>query len=120
MALGRVADEAPARDAGGLTRLYVDRVFTLRGIGIVVVGVVVATARDGSSRFRSGLGIDALVERWVPEGRTTEGLVIGWVVAVFVVAGSLWLTPAPFPLLPWVRPWPISPRAPRREPPRWR
>jgi serine/threonine-protein kinase len=71
---------------------------TLRGIGIVVVGVVVATARDGSSRFRSGLGIDALVERWVPDGRTTEAMAIGWVVAVFVVAGSLWLTPAPFPL----------------------
>lgn len=71
---------------------------TLRGIGILAVGVVVATAREGSSRFRSGLGIDALVERWVPEGRTTEAVAIGWVLAVFVVAGSLWLTPAPFPL----------------------
>ncbi|MBX3285614.1 MAG: protein kinase [Actinobacteria bacterium] len=70
----------------------------LRVVGAIVVGVVVATARDGSSRFRSGLGIDALVERWVPHGRTTEAVAVGWVVAVFVVAGSLWLTPAPFPL----------------------
>jgi hypothetical protein len=77
-------------------RLVLD--VALRIIGIVAVGVVVATARHGSPRFRSGLGIDALVERWVPGGRTTEALAIGWVVAVFVVAGSLWLTPAPFPL----------------------
>ena len=39
-ALARVADEAPARDASGPARLYVDRVFTLRGIGTVVTGTL--------------------------------------------------------------------------------
>ena len=34
------ADAAPARDAGGPARLYVDRVFTLRGIGTVVTGTL--------------------------------------------------------------------------------
>jgi selenocysteine-specific elongation factor len=35
-----VADEATARDASGPARLYVDRVFTLRGIGTVVTGTL--------------------------------------------------------------------------------
>ncbi len=71
---------------------------TLRAIGLLVVGVTVATARDGSGRFRTGLGLDHLVARWVPEGRTTERLVVLWMVATFVVAGAVWLTPDPFPL----------------------
>lgn len=70
----------------------------LRAIGLLVVGVIVVTARDGSGRFRTALGIDALVARWVPDGRTTERIVILWIVATFVVAGALWLTPDPFPL----------------------
>lgn len=70
----------------------------LRAIGLGVVGATLLTARDGSGRFRTGLGVDDIVARWVPDGRTTERLVIFWIVATFVVAGSLWLTPDPFPL----------------------
>jgi hypothetical protein len=70
----------------------------LRGVGLFVVGLSVALAREGSSRFRTGLGIDVLVERAAPEGRTTERVVIAWLVAIFLVAGALWLTPDPFPL----------------------
>ncbi len=39
-ALARVADVVPARDVDGPARLYVDRVFTLRGIGTVVTGTL--------------------------------------------------------------------------------
>jgi len=39
-ALARVADRVPARDASGPARLYVDRVFTLRGVGTVVTGTL--------------------------------------------------------------------------------
>ncbi|MSO95483.1 MAG: selenocysteine-specific translation elongation factor [Thermoleophilia bacterium] len=39
-ALARAADSVVARDASGATRLYVDRVFTLRGIGTVVTGTL--------------------------------------------------------------------------------
>ena len=79
-------------DAGALVDL------ALRVIGLLVVGVILATARTGSGRFRTGLGLDDLVARWVPDGRTTERIVILWIVATFLVAGSIWLTPDPFPL----------------------
>jgi selenocysteine-specific elongation factor len=39
-ALARVADSVVARDAEGPARLFVDRVFTLRGIGTVVTGTL--------------------------------------------------------------------------------
>ncbi len=39
-ALARVADTVEARDAGGPARLYIDRVFSLRGIGTVVTGTL--------------------------------------------------------------------------------
>jgi len=49
-ALARVADTAPARDAGGPARLYVDRVFTLHGIGTVVTGTLWAgTIAEGDT-----------------------------------------------------------------------
>ncbi len=49
-ALARVADAVPARDASGATRLYVDRVFTLRGIGTVVTGTLWAgTIAEGDT-----------------------------------------------------------------------
>ena len=85
----------------GLEHLHTPQVLLdlcLRGIGVLVVGVILWTARIGSSRFRTGLGVDEVTERMVPDGRTSERVVIGWVVAVFLVAGALWLTPAPFPL----------------------
>src|SRR5262252_7220793 len=41
-ALIRVAAEIPARDAGALTRLPIDRVFTMKGFGTVVTGTLIA------------------------------------------------------------------------------
>ncbi len=85
----------------GLDRLTDARVvidLTLRAIGLGVVGVILALGRHGSSRFRSAIGLDELVARMVPRGRTTERLVILWVVCTFVAAGSLWLSPSAFPL----------------------
>lgn len=70
----------------------------LRVIGLGVVGALVALSRDGSSRFRTGLGLDVLADRLAPGGRTSQRLFVVWVVAVILVAGSLWLTPDPFPL----------------------
>ena len=49
-ALARVADAAPARDRDGLARLYVDRVFTLRGIGTIATGTLWAgTIAEGDA-----------------------------------------------------------------------
>lgn len=84
--LDRVTNSAPVLD------------FSLRAVGLVVVGLLLSFGRTGSPRFRSALGLDELVARWVPDGRTTERLVVLWVICVFLVAASLWLTPAPFPL----------------------
>jgi predicted Ser/Thr protein kinase len=70
----------------------------LRGIGVLTVGLILLTSREGSQRFRTGFGLDELVGRWVPGGRTTERLVVCWLVAAFIVAGALWLSPDPFPL----------------------
>lgn len=70
----------------------------LRAIGVVVVGLTVLTQRDGSARFRTGLGLDELTARWVPGGRATERVVVFWVVAAMLVAAALWLSPDPFPL----------------------
>ena len=71
---------------------------SLRAIGLIVVGVLLATLRDGSSRFRTGFGVEDLVRRWLRDGRTDERVVVGWVVAVALVAGALWLSPDPFPI----------------------
>lgn len=71
---------------------------SLRLLGAVVVGVLVVTARVGSRRFRTGLALDELTARWLPGGRTTEKVVVGWVLAAALVAGALWLTPSTFPL----------------------
>ena len=70
----------------------------LRGIGAFTVGGILATSRVGSARFRTGLGIDDLVARWIPDGRTNERVMIGWLVAAALVAGLLWLDPDTFPL----------------------
>lgn len=70
----------------------------LRAIGAVVVGAIVAASREGSARFRSGLGLDEIVLRTAPDGRTTERLVVAWLAIAIVVAGALWLAPDPFPL----------------------
>ena len=49
-ALARVADAVPARAVDGPARLYIDRVFTLRGIGTVVTGTLWAgTIAEGDT-----------------------------------------------------------------------
>lgn len=70
----------------------------LRVIGAVAVGLIVLTNRDGTSRFRTGQGIDELVRRYVPGGRTSERVIVGWILAAIVVAAALWLSPDAFPL----------------------
>jgi selenocysteine-specific elongation factor len=63
-ALAMAADGAPTREASGPARLYIDRVFTLRGIGTVVTGtlwsgtiaegaVLQVAPRGGEVRVRS-------------------------------------------------------------------
>ena len=84
-ALARVADDAPARDAGGLTRLFVDRVFTLRGIGTVATGTLwsgtigegdtlLIAPRGGEVRVRSVQVHDAPIARAVAGERVALGL----------------------------------------------
>jgi len=70
----------------------------LRLIGGVTAAAIIASAREGSSRFRTGLGLDELVARAVPDGRTTERVVVGWLVVTIIVVAAIWLTPDPFPL----------------------
>jgi hypothetical protein len=70
----------------------------LRTLGMGTAAALWLATREGSERFRSGTGVLALVERASPAGRTTQRLVVGWVVAAAVVAGALWLEPHPFPL----------------------
>ena len=60
-ALDLVADALPERDAGGLLRLPIDRVFSIRGFGTVVTG----TLRGGT--LRVGDTVTAL-----PGGRTSR------------------------------------------------
>jgi len=84
-ALARVADEAPARDEDGHPRLYVDRVFTLRGIGTVATGTLWSgtiaegdtlriAPRGGDVRVRSVQVHDAAVERATAGERVALGL----------------------------------------------
>lgn len=61
-ALGRVADTATTRDASGPARLYIDRVFTLRGIGTVVTGTLWAgTIAEGDTLHVAPRGGDVRV-----------------------------------------------------------
>jgi selenocysteine-specific elongation factor len=73
-ALARAADSVVARSSDGPARLFVDRVFTLRGIGTVVTGtlrsgsiaegdVLEVAPRGGDVRVRSVQVHDASVER---------------------------------------------------------
>jgi selenocysteine-specific elongation factor len=55
--LARIAAEAPARDSHALTRLPIDRVFTMKGFGTVVTGTLVSGAirkEDELEVFPSG------------------------------------------------------------------
>ena len=71
---------------------------SLRVIGGLVVGLVLVTAREGSARFRTGMGLDEVVRRLVPDGRTSERVVACWILAVVFLALALWLTPSTFPI----------------------
>lgn len=71
---------------------------SLRAIGVVVVGSIAYLSRQGSRRFRTGLGLDDLAERLSPDGRVNERVVVLWLVTGALVAGGFWLTPSPFPL----------------------
>ncbi|MCU1372419.1 MAG: serine/threonine protein kinase [Ilumatobacteraceae bacterium] len=71
---------------------------SLRIVGGGAVAVLLLSAREGSPRFRSGMGIDRLVTRFAPDGRVTERLVVMWLVLAIGVAAALWLTPDAFPL----------------------
>ena len=84
-ALARVADRSTVRDAAGPARLYVDRVFTLRGIGTVVTGtlwsgtitegdVLQVAPGGGEVRVRSVQVHDAAVERATAGERVALGL----------------------------------------------
>src|SRR5919199_360900 len=52
-ALARVADSVSPRHAAGPTRLFVDRVFTLRGIGTVVTGTLWSGRIAAGDRLRA-------------------------------------------------------------------
>ena len=84
-ALARVADRSKVRDAAGPARLYIDRVFTLRGIGTVVTGtlwsgtiaegdVLQVAPGGGEVRVRSVQVHDAAVERATAGERVALGL----------------------------------------------
>ncbi|MEO6987206.1 MAG: protein kinase [Aquihabitans sp.] len=70
----------------------------LRATGLIVVGLILATSRNPTSRFRSGVGLEELTALVLPDGRTNERAVVIWLLAAALVAASLWLTPSPFPL----------------------
>lgn len=70
----------------------------LRLIGGGTAGALLAASAQGSARFRSGLGLDVIVDRAAPGGRTDQRLVVGWIVVAALVCAALWLDPSPFPL----------------------
>jgi selenocysteine-specific elongation factor len=85
VALARVADGSTVRDAAGPARLYIDRVFTLKGIGTVVTGtlwsgtiaegdVLQVAPGGGEVRVRSVQVHDAAVERATAGERVALGL----------------------------------------------
>lgn len=70
----------------------------LRIVGAGTAAALLAATAQGSNRFRSGFGTDQVVAWLAPDGRTTQRLVVGWIVLVLLVAAALWLDPDPFPL----------------------
>jgi hypothetical protein len=85
----------------GLDRLAVPSTVSdlaLRAIGLGAAAIVCAANREGSRRFRTGLGLDETARRVTPDGRVNERVVVLWLVAIAVVAAGLWLAPSPFPL----------------------
>ena len=82
-----LVEEARSSDPSGVGIVrYQQTVDDLRVLG----GEVVRGAQGMAGEFGH--------MRLVPDGRTTERLVVVWLLVTFVVAGSLWLSPSPFPL----------------------
>jgi len=105
-ALARVADAVPPRNAAGATRLYVDRVFTLRGIGTVVTGTLWSgtisegdtlrvAPRGGDVRVRSVQVHDAAVASASAGQRVALGL--SGVERRALHRGDALVTPGAFP-----------------------
>jgi selenocysteine-specific elongation factor len=83
-ALARAADRVPSvRSRAGATRLYVDRVFTLRGIGTVVTGTLWAgSVGDGDVLRAEPTGLDVRVRSVEVHDRRVERAEAGQRVAV--------------------------------------
>ncbi len=82
-ALGAVADGADRSHPDGATRLYVDRVFTLRGIGTVVTGTLWSgTIGEGDELRAEPAGIDVRVRSVQVHDRPVERAEAGQRVAV--------------------------------------
>ncbi len=106
-ALARVVDTAPVRSAEGPARLYVDRVFTLRGIGTVVTGTLWSgtiaegdalevAPRGGELRVRSVQVHDAAVPRAAAGERVA--LSLPGVERTDLHRGDALVTPGAFPV----------------------
>jgi len=106
-ALGRVADRSAVRDSGGPVRLYLDRVFTLRGIGTVVTGtlwsgtiaegdVLHVAPGGGEVRVRSVQVHDAPVEQATAGERVALG--VPGVERSDLHRGDALVTPGAFPV----------------------
>jgi selenocysteine-specific elongation factor len=82
-ALARTADGVDRADAGGATRLYIDRVFTLRGIGTVVTGTLWSgTIGEGDELRVEPRGLDVRVRSVQVHDRPVERAEAGQRVAV--------------------------------------
>jgi selenocysteine-specific elongation factor len=82
-ALGRAADAAGRTHDGGPPRLYVDRVFTLRGIGTVVTGTLWSgTIGEGDELRVEPAGLDVRVRSVQVHDRSVERAEAGQRVAV--------------------------------------
>ncbi|EKP95865.1 selenocysteine-specific translation elongation factor [Thermaerobacter subterraneus] len=82
-ALEEAAARVPVRDAGGLPRLPIDRVFTVTGFGTVVTGTLVSGTLEAGQRvvIEPG-GREARIRQLQVHGRAVERAVAGQRVAV--------------------------------------
>ena len=105
-ALADVASQASQSRAGGPTRLYVDRVFTLRGIGTVVTGTLWSGSIVAGDRLRvEPAGLDVRVRSVQVHDRQVERAEAGQRVAVNLpgverhelARGDALVTPEAFP-----------------------
>jgi len=122
-ALIQVAAEVPARDSTALARLPIDRVFTMKGFGVVVTGTLVSgTVRKedelevfpAGQRVRvRGVQIHGLADNQAVAGQrtalnlagvTTQELSRGMVLAPPSVFHSTWRIDVSLTLLPSARP----------------